>query len=64
MNIKYDSAADALYIRFRSDSVARTEQIEDDAIVDFNKQGEVIGLEVLFVRERNPDFIKNLKITA
>ena len=31
-------------------------------ILDFNKEGQVIGVEILFVKERNPNLLKELKV--
>lgn len=30
-------------------------------IFDFDKNGEIIGIELLFVKERNPDLLKELE---
>ena len=62
MNIRYDPEADALYIKFREDEVDHTQEIDQNTIVDFNDNNEVIGMEVLFVRERNPDLLREFKV--
>ena len=53
MKIRYDSDADAMYITFRDDKVDHTKEIDENTIADFNKNGQVIGVELLFVKERN-----------
>ncbi|MBI5389990.1 DUF2283 domain-containing protein [Candidatus Woesearchaeota archaeon] len=58
MNITYDPDADAMYIRFREDAVSRTQEADRNTILDFNKDEEVIGVEILFVKERNPEMLK------
>ncbi|MBI5389985.1 DUF2283 domain-containing protein [Candidatus Woesearchaeota archaeon] len=54
MNITYDPDADAMYIRFREDAIAHTQEADKNTILDFNKDEEVIGVEILFVKRRKP----------
>ena len=49
MKIRYDKDADAMYIKFREEKVDHTKEIDENTIADFNKKGQVIGVEVLFV---------------
>ena len=56
MKITYDKDADAMYITLRDDKVDHTKEVDNNTILDFNKKGEVIGLEILFVKERNPNY--------
>ena len=62
--IRYDKDAGAMYITVRKDSVAKTIPLGDDRFLDINEKGQVIGLEVLFIKntheveealERSPD---------
>ena len=62
MKIKYDQDADAMYISLRKDKVASTKEIDKNTILDFDKDGQVIGIEILFVKERNPDILKELQV--
>ena len=62
MKIRYDPDADAMYITLRKDSVDRTKEIDENTIIDFNKAGQVIGVEILFVKERNPDLLKEFQV--
>ena len=62
MKIRYDPDADAMYISLRKDKVARTKEIDKNTIIDFDKKGQVIGVEILFVKERNPDILNELKV--
>ncbi len=62
MKIRYDSDADALYIKFRSLEVDHTKEIDKNTIVDFDKDGLVIGLEILFVKESNPDLLREFQV--
>ena len=62
MRIRYDPEADAMYIKFRQEKVDHTKEIDENTIVDFNKKGQVIGVEVLFVKERNQNFLKDFRV--
>ena len=62
MRIRYDPEADAMYIKFREDKVDHTKEIDENTILDFNKKGQVIGVEILFVRERNPNLLKEFRV--
>ena len=62
MKIRYDADADAMYITLRKDSVDHTKEIDENTIIDFNKDGQVIGVEILFVKERNPELLKEFQV--
>ena len=62
MRIRYDSDADAMYISLKKDKVAKTKEIDENTMIDFNKKGDVIGVEILFVKERNPNILKELQV--
>ena len=51
-----------MYINLREDKIDHTQEIDDNTIIDFNKKGEVIGVEILFVKERNPNLLKEFKV--
>ena len=61
MRIRYDPKADAMYIRIASAPVARTKELDKNTIIDFDSSGNVVGIELLFVRERNPGLLRELK---
>jgi len=47
MKIDYDKEADALYIYLRKGKVSRSKPEGDDFVIDVDKEGRIIGLEVL-----------------
>ncbi len=49
-HFKYDSAADALYITIRGTDITCTKQLTNDVILDHDKHGKVVGIEILNVR--------------
>ena len=62
MKIRYDKDADAMYIKLKEDEIVNTKEIDRNTIIDLNKKGEIIGIEILFVKERNPKLLKELKV--
>jgi uncharacterized protein YuzE len=51
----YDPDADAMFIRFAADGVisVRTEETAPGVMLDYDKDGALIAIEVLDVRERD-----------
>ncbi len=52
MKIEYSKEADALYVYFKEDVVAKSKEIEDGIVIDFDEKGQLIGIEVLDVSQR------------
>lgn len=52
MKIEYSKAADAIYVYFKEDFVERSKEIEDGIVIDFDKNGQLVGIEVLDVSKR------------
>ena len=52
MKIAYSKEADAIYVYFKEDFVAKSKEIEDGVVIDFDEKGQLIGIEVLDVSQR------------
>ncbi len=52
MKIEYSKEADALYVYFKEEFVAKSKEIEDGVVIDFDEKGQLIGIEVLDVSQR------------
>ena len=52
MKIEYSKEADAIYVYFKEEFVANSKEIEDGVVIDFDKEGQLIGIEVLDVSQR------------
>jgi uncharacterized protein YuzE len=52
MKIEYSKEADALYVYFKEAFVAKSKEIEDGIVIDFDEKGQLIGIEVLDVSQR------------
>ncbi len=53
MKIEFDPKADAAYLELIDGIVDRSEQIEPGIIADFDKQGRLLGFEILYVSRRS-----------
>ena len=53
MNLKIDREADALYLRLDNSSIVESEEVSPGIVLDFNAQGEVVGLEMLDLSRRS-----------
>jgi len=47
MTINYDKIADAVYMKMSEAAIADTVKLNDTTIVDKDKEGNVVGLEIL-----------------
>jgi len=54
MEITYDTKADALYIRLRDGEFGSNKEIEEGIILDLDKEGCLLGLEILDASRRIP----------
>lgn len=65
MKVNFDKIADALYFSLQEGEVKKTIEMSDRLVVDVNKDGHVLGIEVLDVTNQlKPhglkDFERNL----
>ena len=54
MEISYDKEADAMYIEFRKGEFAKNKRIDDFTVIDLDKDGKLLGIELLDVSTRLP----------
>ncbi|GJQ60471.1 MAG: DUF2283 domain-containing protein [Candidatus Scalindua sp. AMX11] len=52
MKIEYSKEADAIYVFFKEEFVAKSKEVEDGVVIDFDEKGQLIGIEVLDVSQR------------
>lgn len=63
MKIEYSKEADALYVYFKEDFVAISREIEEGVVIDFDREGQLVGIEVMDVSRRyKQSDIVNLKV--
>jgi len=54
MEITYDKDADAMYIKFREGNFGSNKVIDRETIIDLDKKGNILGIELLSVSKRIP----------
>ncbi len=54
MEISYDKEADAMYIEFQKGKFVNNKKIDDFTIVDLDKKGNILGIELLDISKRIP----------
>ena len=52
MKIEFDPEVDALYVQLADGDVETTEEIKPGVMLDYDDQGNILGLEVLNVSKR------------
>ncbi|MCL6707066.1 DUF2283 domain-containing protein [Pseudomonas sp. R2.Fl] len=52
--LEYDPVADAAYIRISNEPVLETEEVSAGIMLDYDKEGRIVGLEVLNARTNLP----------
>lgn len=59
MKVHYDEKANAVYVRLDDSKIVESEEVQPGIMLDFNEHNQVVGIEILRVRERVP--LANLK---
>lgn len=57
MKINYDPKADSLFLELAKGTYDRSKKISEDILVDYNKQGKILGIEILAAKENIKSFI-------
>jgi len=52
MKITFDKEADAVYIEFSSGEFSSNKKIDDETIIDLDKNSNILGIELLNVSKR------------
>lgn len=51
MKLRYDSKEDAVYIELAKGTYNRTKKVSDTILVDEDKKGRILGIEILDARK-------------
>lgn len=63
MKITIDKEADAMYIEVSEGEFATNKIIDDETIIDLDKNGKIIGIELLNVSKRmSRDFLSDIRV--
>ncbi|MFP4548179.1 MAG: DUF2283 domain-containing protein [Fidelibacterota bacterium] len=55
MKVKVDKENDALYFRIDENSIIESEEVRPGVILDFDKNGNVVGIELLGIKKIIPE---------
>jgi uncharacterized protein YuzE len=55
MKLKVDHEADALYLTLNEASAVESKEVSPGIIVDYNGEGKVVGIEMLYLSKRAPN---------
>jgi uncharacterized protein YuzE len=59
MRVHFDEKADAVYMRLDESKIIESQEVQPGIVLDFNEDNQVVGIEILNVRQRVPQ--ANLK---
>ena len=63
MRVKVDLESDALYFRLSEDEIEESEETSPGIIIDYNKDGKVVGIEILGIKDKFPlDELSHMKV--
>ncbi len=54
MRVHFDEEADAVYLRLDDSEIIESEEVQPGIVLDFNGNEQVVGIEILRVKERVP----------
>ena len=54
MKMYCDEKTDAIYLRLDDSQIVESDEIQPGIVLDFNDKKQVVGVEILRVRERVP----------
>ncbi len=54
MKMHYDEKSDALYLRLDNSQIVESEEVQPGIVLDYNDNNQVVGVEILRVKERVP----------
>lgn len=59
VSVEFDKEVNALYLRLKKGKIEKSEPIADNIVFDLNKEGNVVGIEILLPKT-DPKLLKVL----
>lgn len=60
MKLEFDPQADAVYLELTDAEVEESKEIQPGIIMDYDAEGRVVGIEVLYVSKRTEVSLKKV----
>jgi uncharacterized protein YuzE len=54
MKVRFDEDSGNLYLRLDDSKILESEEVQPGIVLDFNEHNQVVGIEILRVKERVP----------
>ena len=51
---------DALYLRLDDSTIIESEEVSDGIVLDYNAEGKIVGIEVLYISQRSPNSLQQI----
>ncbi|MFH7241686.1 MAG: DUF2283 domain-containing protein [Spirulina sp.] len=51
---------DALYLRLDDSEIIESEEVSEGIILDYNADGKIVGIEVLYISQRSPNSLHQI----
>lgn len=51
---------DAVYLSLDDSEIIESEEVSDGIILDYNADGKIIGIEILYISERSPNSLQKI----
>jgi len=51
---------DALYLSLDDSDVIESEEVSDGIILDYNAEGKIMGIEMLYISQRSPNSLQKI----
>lgn len=64
MKFNYDPKTDSLYLELRTGTYDRSKKVSDEVVVDYDKKGKVLGVEVLTAKKTIKSFVPGKTIVS
>lgn len=62
MKIDFDPEVDAAYLQLEDSKIIESQEFLPGVVFDFNEHGDVVGVEILGVKKKDPRHLLSLKI--
>jgi uncharacterized protein YuzE len=60
MKLEFDPEADAAYLELTDSTVEQSREIQPGIIVDYDAEGQIVGIEILSVSKRAKSSLKKV----